>query len=217
MGNKSRKTHYEILGVKQTARLEEIKRAFRRRALRLHPDRNPGDYRAAAKFRRVNEAYEVLSDPDRRRAYDIALENSEAAERERVAERKRSERAAERERAERAAEDARRRRLVRAAAAIGIPSAIWAPVGAGVSQGTTADWVFAAVWIALVIGALIGVAATVAEGGAGPLFGAFAIGAVVVLVPVVVLGEMEFGWTIVAGNTVAVGAAVVIGNAYRWR
>ena len=211
MRNKSRKTHYEILGVKQTAHLEEIKRAFRRRALRVHPDRNPGDYRAAAKFNRVNEAYEVLSDPDRRRAYDIALENSEAAERER------SDRAAERERVARAAEDARRRRLVRAAAAIGIPSAIWAPVGAGVSQGTTADWVFAAVWIALVVGALLGVAATVADGGAGPLFGAFAIGAVVVLVPVIVLGEMEFGWTIVAGNAIAVGAAMVIGNAYRRR
>ena len=202
MRNKSRKTHYEILGVKQTAHLEEIKRAFRRRALRVHPDRNPGDYRAAAKFNRVNEAYEVLSDPDRRRAYDIALENSEAAER---------------ERSERAAADARRRRLVRAAAAIGIPSAIWAPVGAGVSQGTTADWVFAAVWIALVVGALLGVAATVSEGGAGPLFGAFAIGAVVVLAPVIVLGEMEFGWTIVAGNAIAVGAAMVIGNAYRRR
>ena len=202
MRNKSRKTHYEILGVKQTAHLEEIKRAFRRRALRVHPDRNPGDYRAAAKFNRVNEAYEVLSDPDRRRAYDIALENSEAAER---------------ERSERAAADARRRRLVRAAAAIGIPSAIWAPVGAGVSQGTTADWVFAAVWIALVVGALIGVAATVAEGGAGPLLGAFAIGAVVVLAPVIVLGEMEFGWTIVAGNAIAVGAAMVIGNGYRRR
>ena len=202
MRNKSRKTHYEILGVKQTAHLEEIKRAFRRRALRVHPDRNPGDYRAAAKFNRVNEAYEVLSDPDRRRAYDIALENSEAAER---------------ERSERAAGDARRRRLVRAAAAIGIPSAIWAPVGVGVSQGTTTDWVFAAVWIALVVGALLGVAATVSEGGAGPLFGAFAIGAVVVLAPVIVLGEMEFGWTIVAGNAIAVGAAMVIGNAYRRR
>lgn len=72
-----RRTHYEILGVKQTADQEEIKRAFRSRALRVHPDRNPGDPRAAAKFNRVNEAYEVLSDPDRRRAYDIALALSE--------------------------------------------------------------------------------------------------------------------------------------------
>lgn len=76
MRNK-RRTHYEILGVKQTADEEEIKRAFRRRALRVHPDRNPGDPRAAAKFNRVNEAYEVLSDPDRRRSYDIALALSE--------------------------------------------------------------------------------------------------------------------------------------------
>lgn len=72
-----RRSHYEILGVNRTADEEEIKRAFRRRALRVHPDRNPGDPRAAAKFNRVNEAYEVLSDPDRRRAYDITLALSE--------------------------------------------------------------------------------------------------------------------------------------------
>ena len=68
-----RKTHYEILGVKQTVSQEEIKQAFRRRAMRHHPDRNPNDPKAHAKFNRINQAYEVLSDPDQRRTYDLSL------------------------------------------------------------------------------------------------------------------------------------------------
>ena len=68
-----RKTHYEILGVKQTASPEDVKRAFRRRAMRHHPDRNPHDPKAHAKFNRISEAYEVLSDPGRRQTYDLAL------------------------------------------------------------------------------------------------------------------------------------------------
>ena len=68
-----RKTHYEILGVKQTASPEDVKRAFRRRAMRHHPDRNPNDPKAHAKFNRISEAYEVLSDPGRRQIYDLAL------------------------------------------------------------------------------------------------------------------------------------------------
>lgn len=68
-----RKTHYEILGVKQTASPEDIKRAFRRRAMRHHPDRNPNDPKAHAKFNRISEAYDVLSDPGRRQSYDLAL------------------------------------------------------------------------------------------------------------------------------------------------
>lgn len=68
-----RKTHYEILGVKQTASPEDIKRAFRRRAMRHHPDRNPNDPKAHAKFNRIREAYEVLSDPGRRQIYDLDL------------------------------------------------------------------------------------------------------------------------------------------------
>lgn len=77
MKTKSRRTHYEILGVKRDADPEEIKRAYRRRVLQVHPDRHPGDPRAAAKFKRVTEAYEVLSDPGRRRVYDRTLPDDE--------------------------------------------------------------------------------------------------------------------------------------------
>lgn len=65
--------HYEILGVKQTASQEEIKQAFRGRAKRHHPDRNPNDRHAHARFNLINEAYETLSDPGRRRTYDRSL------------------------------------------------------------------------------------------------------------------------------------------------
>jgi molecular chaperone DnaJ len=61
--------YYETLGVPRTASAEDIKRAFRRLAMEYHPDRNqqPG---AEARFKAINEAYEVLSDPDKRAAYD---------------------------------------------------------------------------------------------------------------------------------------------------
>jgi molecular chaperone DnaJ len=65
-----RKDYYSILGVPQDADQDEIKRAFRRLARESHPDANPDDPTAEARFRDVAEAYEVLSDPDRRRAYD---------------------------------------------------------------------------------------------------------------------------------------------------
>lgn len=77
MKTKRRRTHYEILGVKRDADPEEIKRAYRRRVWQVHPDRNPGDPLAAAKFKRVTEAYEVLSDPPRRRVYDRTLPDGE--------------------------------------------------------------------------------------------------------------------------------------------
>lgn len=73
MRSTRRKTHYEILGVKQTASPEDVKRAFRRRAMRHHPDRNPDDPKAHAKFNRISEAYEVLSDPGQRQIYDLTL------------------------------------------------------------------------------------------------------------------------------------------------
>jgi molecular chaperone DnaJ len=61
---------YIVLGVERGAETGEIKRAYRRLARRLHPDINPGDREAAARFRQVLDAYETLMDPDRRRRYD---------------------------------------------------------------------------------------------------------------------------------------------------
>lgn len=61
---------YVVLGVGREATLEEIKRAYRRLARKFHPDINPGDRRAAERFRQISVAYETLSDPERRRTYD---------------------------------------------------------------------------------------------------------------------------------------------------
>ncbi|MCC6579543.1 MAG: molecular chaperone DnaJ [Phycisphaeraceae bacterium] len=62
--------YYEILGVEKGASADDIKRAFRKLAMKHHPDRNPGDAEAEVKFKEASEAYEVLSDPDKRQAYD---------------------------------------------------------------------------------------------------------------------------------------------------
>ena len=62
--------YYAILGVGRDATTEEIKKAFRRIARETHPDTNPGDTEAEARFREAAEAYEVLSDPERRARYD---------------------------------------------------------------------------------------------------------------------------------------------------
>ena len=61
---------YIVLGVERQASTEDIRRAYRKLARKYHPDINPGDQLAAAQFRRIAEAYETLSDPDRRRLYD---------------------------------------------------------------------------------------------------------------------------------------------------
>ncbi len=64
------KDYYKILGVERNASKEEIKRAYRKLALKTHPDRNPGDKKAEERFKDINEAYQVLSDPEKRSRYD---------------------------------------------------------------------------------------------------------------------------------------------------
>src|SRR3954465_1495699 len=66
----TKRDYYEILSVTRTASDEEIKRAYRRLAMKFPPDRNPGDAEAEVKFKECAEAYEVLSDDAKRRRYD---------------------------------------------------------------------------------------------------------------------------------------------------
>ncbi len=61
---------YEVLGIERTADPDEIKKAYRRAALKYHPDKNPGDKTAEEKFKELGEAYEILSDPQKRALYD---------------------------------------------------------------------------------------------------------------------------------------------------
>ncbi|MCX7816915.1 MAG: molecular chaperone DnaJ [Syntrophales bacterium] len=66
----AKRCYYEILGVDRNASLEEIKKSYRRLAMQFHPDRNPGDKEAEERFKEAAEAYEVLSDPEKREIYD---------------------------------------------------------------------------------------------------------------------------------------------------
>ncbi|MGJ7029934.1 molecular chaperone DnaJ [Niabella hirudinis] len=66
----SKRDYYEVLGVSKSASAEEIKKAYRKVAMQFHPDRNPGDKAAEDKFKEAAEAYEILSDTDKRAQYD---------------------------------------------------------------------------------------------------------------------------------------------------
>src|SRR6516165_1094915 len=66
----TKRDYYEVLGVTRTASFEEIKKTYRQLALKFHPDRNPGDADAERRFKEAAEAYEVLSDQEKRQRYD---------------------------------------------------------------------------------------------------------------------------------------------------
>lgn len=72
----TKRDYYEILGVRRNASADEIKTAYRRLALKLHPDKNRGNRQMGEKFREINEAYEVLSEPKKRVEYDRLVEAS---------------------------------------------------------------------------------------------------------------------------------------------
>jgi molecular chaperone DnaJ len=67
--------HYKVLGVDRKASADEIKKAYRKLARKYHPDKNPGDAKAEARFKEISLAHDVLGDPDKRKDYDRALAN----------------------------------------------------------------------------------------------------------------------------------------------
>ena len=66
----SKRDYYEVLGAAKDASAQDLKKAYRRLAMKYHPDRNPDDEEALAKFKEAKEAYEVLADEQKRAAYD---------------------------------------------------------------------------------------------------------------------------------------------------
>jgi molecular chaperone DnaJ len=66
----SKRDYYDILGVSKNSTADEIKKAYRKVAMQFHPDRNPGDHAAEEKFKEAAEAYEILSNSDKRAQYD---------------------------------------------------------------------------------------------------------------------------------------------------
>src|SRR2546421_12785907 len=70
MATTKKRDYYEVLGVTRSAPEEEVKRAYRKLAVKFHPDKNPDDPHAEEKFKELGEAYDVLIDADKRAAYD---------------------------------------------------------------------------------------------------------------------------------------------------
>ena len=66
----AKRDYYEVLGIQRNASDPDIKAAFRKAAMKHHPDRNPGDSECEHRFKELNEAYEVLKDAEKRAAYD---------------------------------------------------------------------------------------------------------------------------------------------------
>ena len=66
----SKRDYYEVLGVAKNATEDEIKKAYRKKAIQYHPDKNPGDKEAEEKFKEAAEAYDILSNPEKRQRYD---------------------------------------------------------------------------------------------------------------------------------------------------
>src|SRR5512140_2795186 len=64
------KDYYQILGVERSASADDVRKAYRKLAMQYHPDRNPGNKQAEEKFKEINEAYQVLSDPQKRARFD---------------------------------------------------------------------------------------------------------------------------------------------------
>src|SRR6266446_1797779 len=66
----AKRDYYEVLGIERTASDDDIKKAYRKLAVKYHPDKNPGDKTSEDKFKEIGEAYEALSEPQKRAAYD---------------------------------------------------------------------------------------------------------------------------------------------------
>ena len=77
--SKNQKDYYELLGVNKDSTQEEIKKAYRKKALKYHPDKNPGNKKSEEMFKKISGAYEVLSDPQKKENYDNGGSNFNAS------------------------------------------------------------------------------------------------------------------------------------------